>query len=328
MGVNKIKREIAWGVGTLLFLLGITANNFLSGILIIISSILTIPQTFSFINNKLNGKINPSIRRLIIVLVLFIGIAIDFNPKVIKNDIIVRKHSTSNVEEYVSTGPATNTIVDEEIQQEKVIITSVTDGDTLRADINGVNKPIRLIGIDTPELSHPSEPVQCYSQEAKKALEDLVLDKEVILEPDISDTDKYNRLLRYIWIDEVLVNEYMTQNGYAFSSAYPPDTKYQNRINAGEEYAKSNSLGLWAKDTCNGNVYTETYEDPNKILTTPIVPVTSVDKDTKTATYICNCKKTCSQMSSCDEAQYQLNVCGCTARDGDKDGIACDTNCQ
>ena len=44
--------------------------------------------------------------------------------------------------------------------------------------------------------------------------------------------------------------------------------------------------------------------------------------------YACNCSKTCKQMSSCAEAQYQLNVCGCSARDGDHDGVACDADCQ
>lgn len=44
--------------------------------------------------------------------------------------------------------------------------------------------------------------------------------------------------------------------------------------------------------------------------------------------YVCNCSKTCAQMSSCDEAQYQLNVCGCSRRDADHDGVACDADCQ
>ncbi len=44
--------------------------------------------------------------------------------------------------------------------------------------------------------------------------------------------------------------------------------------------------------------------------------------------YACNCKKTCTQMSSCAEAQYQLNVCKCSARDADHDGVACDADCQ
>jgi hypothetical protein len=45
----------------------------------------------------------------------------------------------------------------------------------------------------------------------------------------------------------------------------------------------------------------------------------------------CNCSLTCTQMTSCSEAQYQLNTCGCSARDADHDGIACDSaplHCQ
>jgi micrococcal nuclease len=338
MDIHKIKKGVAWCIGTLLLLTGITevsSNRFLSGILIIISSIFTIPYTFSLVNSKLNGKINPSLRYLITIITFFVGMTVNPSLEVTNNDVVTREQDTSETKENASTRSIVNTTVDEETQQEKVTVVSVTDGDTIRVDINGENKPVRLIGINTPELSHPSEPVQCYSQEAKKALENLILNKEVTLEIDISETDKYNRLLRYIWIDEILVNEYMTQNGYAFSSSYPPDTKYQSRIKAGEDYAKANSLGLWAEDTCKGDVYTGTYKDPNKVAVptqentadlTYTTPFTN--KDTKTPIYTCNCKKTCAQMSSCEEAQYQLNVCGCTARDADKDGVACDTDCQ
>lgn len=70
-----------------------------------------------------------------------------------------------------------------------------------------------------------------------------------------------------------------------------------------------------------------------------IIPTVKVTYSTPTPTttavvvqsggsYVCNCSITCSSMSSCAEAQYQLNVCGCTARDADHDGIACDADCQ
>ncbi|MFH1648913.1 MAG: thermonuclease family protein, partial [Patescibacteria group bacterium] len=232
----------------------------------------------------------------------------------------------------------------DEIATEKGTVVSVTDGDTVRVIINGENIPIRLIGIDTPEINHPSEPVQCYGPEAKTALANLILNKEVTLEKDVSDTDVYDRYLRYIWFDEILVNEYMTQNGYAFASPYPPDTKYQNRINAGETIAKNSYAGLWATNTCNGNVYTGTYKDPNKVTDHPatetytntnttttqqpayVAPV--VPAPTPTSSYTCNCSKTCPNMASCDEAYYQLNTCGCSARDGDKDGVPCESICK
>ena len=47
--------------------------------------------------------------------------------------------------------------------------------------------------------------------------------------------------------------------------------------------------------------------------------------------YACNCNKTCEEITTCEEAQYQLNVCKCNRRDADKDGIACDKeplNCE
>ena len=62
----------------------------------------------------------------------------------------------------------------------------------------------------------------------------------------------------------------------------------------------------------------------NQTAVLPLVPSTPSSTDS----YVCNCKKTCNEMSSCAEAQYQLNVCGCSRRDADKDGIACDADCQ
>lgn len=48
----------------------------------------------------------------------------------------------------------------------------------------------------------------------------------------------------------------------------------------------------------------------------------------KNQEYVCDCSRTCDQMSSCDEAQYQLNTCGCFKRDGDRNGSACDSICK
>lgn len=67
---------------------------------------------------------------------------------------------------------------------------------------------------------------------------------------------------------------------------------------------------------------------------TPTPTITSKQNITPKSSggaYACNCSKTCEQISSCSEAQYQLNVCGCSRRDADHDGIACDAaplNCQ
>jgi len=189
--------------------------------------------------------------------------------------------------------------------QTKTKVLNVIDGDTFK--IEG-EKIVRLIGIDAPETSKGGE---CYAQEATNKLEEMILNKEVLLEKDVSETDKYHRLLRYVWVGDVLVNEALVLDGFAKASSYPPDIKYQERFKEAERAGREKGLGLWG-DTC----------------TKPTIKPSSTTSPSTGGSYVCDCRKTCSQMSSCAEAQYQLNICGCKARDADGDGIACDTDCQ
>jgi len=137
-------------------------------------------------------------------------------------------------------------------------VVNVVDGDTIKIDFNGEIKTVRFIGIDTPEVNHPSEPVQCYGVEASLKTKEILEGKEVRLEQDVSETDRYGRILAYIWLNDVLINEKVVKEGYAFSSSYPPDVKYQDVLDLAETYARENKLGLWSENTCNGDVYTGT----------------------------------------------------------------------
>ncbi len=125
---------------------------------------------------------------------------------------------------------------------EEAIIDKVIDGDTVRLS---TGQTLRYIGIDTPETVDPRRPVGCFGREASRANSGLVLGKTVRLEKDTSDTDKYGRLLRYVWVGEIFVNEYLVKNGFAKSSSYPPDIKYQDTLRAAESFARQNKLGLW-----------------------------------------------------------------------------------
>ena len=100
-------------------------------------------------------------------------------------------------------------------------------------------------GIDTPETVDPRKPVQCFGVEASKKNKELVEGKMVRLETDITDRDKYNRLLRYIWLDDILINQELVEQGYAKSYSYPPDIKYQDKFVAAEKKAREDKLGLW-----------------------------------------------------------------------------------
>lgn len=121
-------------------------------------------------------------------------------------------------------------------------VTRVIDGDTI--EIEG-GEHVRYIGIDTPETVDPRKPVQCFGIEASKKNKELVEGKTVRLEKDITDRDKYNRLLRYVWVDSLFVNLELVKQGFATSYSYPPDVKFQKEFSAAEKEAREANRGLW-----------------------------------------------------------------------------------
>ena len=125
---------------------------------------------------------------------------------------------------------------------EEAIVTKVIDGDTI--EINGSQK-VRYIGINTPEISFTDGEADCYGEEARRANEELVGGKKVWLEKDVSETDKYGRLLRYVWSGELMINEYLVSQGFANIATYPPDVKHQDRLLKAQKEAVLNKRGLW-----------------------------------------------------------------------------------
>ncbi len=139
---------------------------------------------------------------------------------------------------------------------QSIKVVRVIDGDTI--EIEGGQK-VRYIGIDTPELVDPRKPVQCFAQEASLKNKELIEGKTIELEKDISETDKYGRLLRYVYlpaeasakagVDGVFVNDYLVREGFAHASSYPPDIKYQEQFSQAEQEAQEFNRGLWGKCT-------------------------------------------------------------------------------
>lgn len=223
-------------------------------------------------------------------------------------------------------------------KEELFLVTRIIDGDTIELE-NG--KKVRYIGIDTPEKG------DCYTQQATNKNKELVLNKKVKLEKDVSETDRYDRLLRYVYIDDVFVNQVLVAEGYAQASSYPPDVEHQAEFKEAEEKAREEENGLWG-EVCNPKpsptpkptptptlapVYvpepTIAPIQPKATIVPTIEPVATAAPTQAPATnsYSCNCSKTCPNMSSCDEAYYQLNNCGCSVRDGDDDGVPCESIC-
>ena len=123
-----------------------------------------------------------------------------------------------------------------------LLVTRVIDGDTIELE-NG--ERVRYLGINTPESVDPRKPVECFGKEASLKNKELVLNKKVVLEKDISEIDKYGRLLRYVYTDDAFVNLELIKQGYAQVATYPPDVKYHDLFLEAEKEARENKRGLW-----------------------------------------------------------------------------------
>lgn len=132
-------------------------------------------------------------------------------------------------------------------QFENAQVKRVVDGDTIELTDG---RKIRYIGINTPETVDPRRPVGCFGHEASLANQELVNGKEVRLEKDVSETDKYNRLLRYVFVGDLMVNEELVKKGYATVETVPPDVKYADKFLIAARNAKNSNVGLWG--SCQG----------------------------------------------------------------------------
>jgi len=192
----------------------------------------------------------------------------------VSNNSIVQNNNT-NTELQKSSEPELKTYQgfseegsEKNVSSELFLVTKVIDGDTI--EIEG-GKRVRYIGIDTPETVHPSKPVECFGKEASAKNQELVLNKKVRLEKDVSETDKYGRLLRYVYAGDIFVNDYLVSEGYAKSSTYPPDVKYNEKFLASQKIAVENEKGLWG-NLCNN---TEVLKTTTQTITQNVVPQTN-----------------------------------------------------
>ena len=118
-------------------------------------------------------------------------------------------------------------------------VIDVIDGDTIDVLIDGDAYRVRYIGIDTPERDE-----LCYS-EATAANSALVTNQTVRLVQDVSDVDRYGRLLRYIYVNDLLVNAELVAGGWAESKAYRPDTELHTFLEELETDAANAQRGCY-----------------------------------------------------------------------------------
>jgi micrococcal nuclease len=129
-------------------------------------------------------------------------------------------------------------------------VTSVIDGDTITASVDGTEYRIRYIGVDAPALVNLDRPIEYMGQEAADANRRLVSSANVILERDTSETDAYGQLLRNVWVDQggtlVLVGLELVKEGFAKVDPAGPDQKYGPLLTKAEADAHRADIGMWS----------------------------------------------------------------------------------
>jgi micrococcal nuclease len=130
-------------------------------------------------------------------------------------------------------------------------VVEVIDGDTVKVDIGGEIETVRLVGMDTPEIANPYNPREDYfGPEAARYAKQLLEKQSVYLIPDPmqSNRDKYNRLLRYVFLEDgTLINAKLIKEGFAFNYMYEP-FQFMKQFDYLEKQAKENRLGLWGSE--------------------------------------------------------------------------------
>lgn len=132
------------------------------------------------------------------------------------------------------------------VEAELATVLFIIDGDTLTVALSdGRSDTVRLIGINTPELA------ECFADEATDVLAALTPPgSQIAMTVDSSDRDQFDRLLRYLWVGQMSVNEELVRRGAAIATRYPPDTTMADRLDSAEAAARTAKRGLWSSDAC------------------------------------------------------------------------------
>ncbi|MBU4017503.1 thermonuclease family protein [Patescibacteria group bacterium] len=201
---------------------------------------------------------------IIILITLHFGSVSGINSvNTSKNVVRQQEAAKSDVAGVQAIQPTVTVILTEEStltsdKRQQVTLVKVIDGDTIAVLINGKNETIRVIGIDTPEVVDPRKTVECFGKEASETARKYFEDsgKKLWLEADATqgDGDKYQRLLRYVFVDggSVDFGKMMIESGLAFEYTYNTSYKYQQAYKQAEKEAREAKKGLWADDACMG----------------------------------------------------------------------------
>lgn len=158
-----------------------------------------------------------------------------------------KETSVNADEDEVKSNDNTQKEIDIESDFVTAKVTNIVDGDTIDVLIDGKEERLRLLLVDTPETNSPNKPVQPFGPEATEFAEKTLSGKEVKLEFDGPERDKYDRLLVYLWIGDKIFNQMLLEEGLArIAYIYDPPYKHYDAFVTAEKKAKSSKKGIWS----------------------------------------------------------------------------------
>lgn len=208
-------------------------------------------------------------------------------------------------------------------------VTAVVDGDTVKASIDGKEQTIRIIGINAPESTSTKD---CYGDESTSKAKEFLTGKWIKIESDKTqdNTDKYQRLLRYVYFDQATdFGKRMIQEGYAYEYTYAKPYKKQAVYRTTQEEAKTKSLGLWSKNTCDGQlvkpaakVATPTQQPAQKATPAPApaAPAPAPAQPSNCNPNYSPCVPNSASDLDCIDIKFKVQVIGTDVYKFDKDG--------
>ncbi|MGK4043710.1 thermonuclease family protein [Heyndrickxia oleronia] len=232
------------------------------------------PKRFVFWSNKKTRK-SAGLVYVVLTIVFFIlfGMTVPPSQQASTSDVktnettkvkkveTVNKKDTEKVEKInntstqndkasskIATSQSTNTIEDSKKNRIPVTLTKTVDGDTIKVMYKGKEETVRYLLIDTPESKKPNTCVQPYAEKASNRNKQLVNSGNLTLEFEKSERDKYDRLLAYVFVNGISVQETLLKEGYArVAYIYEPPYKYLSKYEKAEDIAQQKHTNIWSQ---------------------------------------------------------------------------------
>lgn len=118
-------------------------------------------------------------------------------------------------------------------------VTRIFDGRTIAVEVDGLQQTVRYIGVETPEFGDP------LYETATAANQQWILGREVLLEADQQDVDSQGRLLRYVWLDDAMINLNLVAVGLSRADTDGSNNRYNDLFTELEDAARARGIGIW-----------------------------------------------------------------------------------